>query len=235
MKASESKSGVAIPPIDKKYTGATTRYRKSISSPEMNSLSKHIAMNMTTGIPNTEQDSDILILKRYLLVEFMSTPIKRDPVAVYDIDGKILEYQTPPSTPTRKEIQKFCEDADIPIQHWTRWLWQKSFKDEVAGKARESIYEGEGAASAYIALEAAMNDPSCSSIERAKIATTIAKLHLKHLEIMVKAKMAQGKNKQTESTKNTLEEILNELKQGRTPKLIEMKEVKADYVEEQEQ
>jgi hypothetical protein len=191
----------------------------------MQSMSSHIALNSTTGesfgVANTEQDSDALILKRYLLVEFLSTPAQdREPEYVTGEDGIPRPSSLPPAR-TRDEIRKFCEEAEIPVEHWTRWLRQISFKDEVAGRVKDSIYNGEGAAQAYLTLEAALSDKTLPASERAKIATTIAKLHLKHLEILTKTAISSAKTRNTGATRNTLEAILDELKRNREPKLLE--------------
>lgn len=202
--------------------GLDNAYRQHIVTPAMTNLTTHIAYNPTTlRIPNTEQDSDVLILKRYLLVEFMAKPIKRESTPIYNTNNEIIRFDTPPSIPNRKEIADFCKEADIPVEHWTRWVRQRSFCDEVAGVSKDSIYTGEGAAQTYITLEAALLDPAIPSVERAKIASTIAKLHLKHLEILTKVKIAQSRPSNSENTRNTLEEILDELRRNREPKLIE--------------
>lgn len=222
-------------PRKNKNQGCDNSYRAHIINPAMNKMTSHIALNLTTVDPtkiiNTEQSSDVLILKRYLLVEFMATPIHREGTPIYNTSNAITGFTCTPATPTRSEIVNFCKEADIPVEHWTRWLRQKSFQDEVACTSKDSIYSGAGATAAYIALEDALTNPSTSSTERAKIAATIAKLHLKHLEIMAKMKIAQTRGHQTEQTKNTLEQILSELKHNKVPKLIEIQEG-VEHVEE---
>lgn len=209
----------------KQRTGVENTYRKHITKKHRNSISTLIEGNVTTmdttKIQATEQDSDTLILKRYLLVEYMSTPRQRTPEPIYNDRNEIAKFYTPSPVPTRSEIEAFCKEADIPVEHWTRWLRQVSFQDEVAGRSKDSVYAGAGAAQAYIALEAALSDNSLSTSDRAKIAATIAKLHLKHLEIITKLQVATAKGRPDEKTKNTLEAILKELKANREPKLIE--------------
>lgn len=215
--------------------GRDNVYRKHIVKPAVRNMTSHIALNLTTVNPNkvvnTEQDSDVLILKRYLLVEFMATPKKREGEPIYNTANEIVGFRSPPATPTKNEIIEFCQKADIPVEHWTRWLRQRSFQDEVAGTSKDSIYSGAGATAAYIALEDALTNPHTSNAERAKIAATIAKLHLKHLEIMAKMRIAQTRGSQTETAKNTLEQILAELKQNKVPKPIEMVDV-TEYAQE---
>lgn len=156
-----------------------------------------IAVNMTLSNPEVQvltYDTDILILQRYMLLEYMSDSTQEHSIA---------------------SIEKFCTDRDIDKRDWSRWLKQRSFQSELAEKCKHSIYHGTGAAQAYQALEQALNNPVLRQTEKAKIAATIAKLHQKNLELYTRLRIAQLRRRGVEDTKNSLENLIEEIRNER--------------------